>query len=257
MRQGQYFGARPGGHYAALGHTEQMRHVAGQVFEARRNEQHPQGRGHEPFEDGVEMGAGGGIQPGERLVQNEQAHGMRERPGQLDSLPLAIGQGEQRAVEEGRDLEQRDGAAHAPLELRSCLAVPGGDLERVDVHHALVGKVVADERGAFLFQAVPARLDDGVVDFGFAVLEGDMADGFLGRQPRRRAEMIAQFAVHERQAPAQGVGQEGFARAIGAKDGPVLVPLKHPGGVLEDDALPKPEGSVPQGQERLRAMRLR
>ena len=77
-----------------------------------------------------------------------------------------------------------------------------------------------------------------------------------GVKPRRRAEMVAQFAVHQRQAAAQGVGQEGFARAIGAKDGPVLMPMESPGGVLEDDAVPQPEGPVPQGQEWLRAMRL-
>jgi hypothetical protein len=34
--------------------------------------------------------------------------------------------------------------------------VAGGDLKRVDVHHPFVGKEIADERGAFLFQAVPA-----------------------------------------------------------------------------------------------------
>jgi hypothetical protein len=92
------------------------------------------------------------------------------------------------------------------------------------------------------------------VDFGFAVLEGDVADGFLGRQPRRRAEMITQLAAHQRQKAAQGIGQEGFARAIGAKNRPVLMPLKHPGGLGEDDAFAQPEGTVPQGQEWLRAM---
>ena len=217
-------------------------------------EQHAQGGAHEPFEDGVKMRAAGGIQPGEGLVQDEQAHGMRERARQLDSLPFAVGQGEQRAVEEGRDLEQGDGAAHAPLEPRPGLVVPGGDLEGVDLHHPFVGKEIADERGAFLFQAVPAGLDDGVVNLGFAVLEGDVADGFLGGQARRRVKVVAQFALHERQTAAQGVGQEGFARAIGAQDGPVLRPLEGPGSVLEDEAVPQPEGGIPQGQKRLRAM---
>ena len=77
-----------------------------------------------------------------------------------------------------------------------------------------------------------------------------------GRQPRRRAEMVTQFSVHQRQAASQRVGQERFARAIGAKDCPVLMPMKNPRGVLEDDAVPKPERPVPQGQKWLRAMRL-
>ena len=179
LRQGQYLRARSGGHYAALIHKEQMCHVAGEVFDAGRNKQHAQGRGHQAFEDDVEMRAVCGIQPGEGLVQDEEPHGMRECPRQLDALPFAVGQREQCAVEEGRDLEQGDGPAHAPLKLGSCLSVPGGDLERVDVHHAFVGKEIPDERGALFFQAVPARLDDGVVDLGFAVFEGDVADGFL------------------------------------------------------------------------------
>ena len=103
--QGQYFGARSGGHHPALINTEHVSHLTGQVFDPRRNEQHAQGRGHQAFEDGVEMRAVGCIQPGEGLVQDEQAHGMRERPGQLDSLPFAIGQREQCVVEERGHLE--------------------------------------------------------------------------------------------------------------------------------------------------------
>ena len=60
------------------------------------------------------------------------------------------------AVEQRRDLEQGDRPPHSPLELRPRLAVPAGDLERVDLHHPFIGKELADEQSAFLLQAVPA-----------------------------------------------------------------------------------------------------
>src|ERR1035438_5266189 len=226
--------------------------MARQIFEPRHDEQHAQWSAHEFFEDGVEMGAGGRIQSGEGLVEDEQPHRMREGACQLDSLPFAVGQRDQRAVEEACGLEQGDGSAHPPLEAGPCLPVPGSNLERVDVHHTFVGKVVAHERAAFLLQAVPARLDNRVVDFGFAVLEGDVADGLLGGQARRRLEVITQLTFHERQAPAQGVGQKRLARAVGAQNCPLLRAAEYPGGMLEDEAIPQPEGGIQQGQKRLR-----
>src|SRR6267154_2408458 len=83
-----------------------------------------------------------------------------------------------------------------------------------------------------------------------------MAYCLLSEQTWRCAKMVTQVAMHERKLAAQRIGKKRFARAVWADNAPMLVALKIPGRVREDQALREPEGCIPQREERARAMRL-
>jgi len=54
-----------------------------------------------------------------------------------------------------------------------------------------------DPESAFLFDAVPAGLNQRPMEFTFPLLEGAVADGFLGAEADGSAEVIAECSSHQ------------------------------------------------------------
>ena len=82
------------------------------------------------------------------------------------------------------------------------------------------------------------------MEFRFAILECDMTDGFLGTEARRRPEMVAQFSLDQRHAPAYRVTEHRFAGTVWADNCPLFASAKLPIQMLENNAVAEPERSV-------------
>ena len=228
---------------------EHVRDVAGNVFGSCGEQQDAELAAHKVLQDGVEMGARKGVQAGERIIENEQAHGVRKSAGQMDSLSFTVGERNEVAVEQWMEMEQGRGLLPAPLECPPGIVVAESDFERIDFHHPVVRKKVADEQGAFLFDAIPARLDYAAVQVGFAVLEGDVGYRFFVTEAGGRPEMVMEFTANERKAGAKSVGEQRFSRTIRANDGPMFILPEHPGGIGKNEPVTDPENSVHKGQK--------
>jgi hypothetical protein len=120
----------------------------------------------------------------------------------------------------------------------------GADFERINVHHALIGKEFADSEGAGFFEAVPARLNDGLVDVRLSIFEGHVADALFVRKTGGRFEVIFQVSVHEWEATAEGITEEGLAGPVPSHDGPMLATGQIEESVFKNEAIPEAEGGV-------------
>ena len=157
-----------------------MGDVARQIFHARSDEEHPQIRLEQSFEHALEVLAHGLVQADEWLIENKESEWLRQRARQLDPLPFAIGQRKQRAGHKGAEIQQLNHPLPPPLKRRLGDSVLWGHFEWVDLHYPLIRKKIPDQQRAFLLETGPAGLDDHAAQFGFAILKGDMANGFLG-----------------------------------------------------------------------------
>ena len=61
--------------------------------------------------------------------------------------------------------------------------------------------------------------------------------------------MIAQFPLHERQSATQRIGEQRLPGAVRTDNRPVLVAMKGPGSVPEDDVVAQPKGRISQREE--------
>src|SRR5689334_20745175 len=123
------------------------------------------------------------------------------------------------------------------------------DLERVNVHHALIGKKFAHGERVMFFETVPARLDHGFVDVRFSIFEGNMTDAFFVRKTGRRFEVIFQASVNQWQAPTEGIAEKRLTGTVRADNGPMLAAGEIEESVFENEAIPETEGGVGQREK--------
>src|SRR5215472_13939951 len=175
-----------------------------QIFGAGGKQNNAKGGAHEPLQNLTKMGAGPGIKAGKRFIEEQQARGTAKSARQLEALGFAVGQGKNGAVEKRLETEVLDKPALKAIELRTSPLSFGagsrwGDFKGVEFEDMFVGKEATDGAASGVFEAVPAGLDNGVMEFGTPVFEGNVGNGFFRAQAGRRAEMVRQISTHQGQ----------------------------------------------------------
>ena len=211
---------------AAVGvELEQVREAAGELLAADGGEHHGGGADGDGAVDGVgEDAAAGGVEADVGGVEEQEARGGEERAGEERAARLAVGEGDEVAVEEAAEPHFADDAVAPSRE--------GGDgarraldpLPRVDVLDGVLREPRAERGRGLLLGGDPAHLDVGVhlgEELRLA-LERDDGDRALGVAPARAGEAVSDLGLGREERAGEEAGEDGLSAAVRADDAPVL-----------------------------------
>ena len=214
---------------------EQVGEAGGELLAADGGEHDGGGAGGDSAVDGVgEDAAAGGVEADVGGVEEQEARGGEERAGEERAARLAVGEGDEVAVEECAEAHLADDAVAPSRE--------GGDgagraldpLPRVDVLDGVLREPRAERGRGLLLGGDPAHLDVGVhlgEELRLA-LERDDGDRALGVAPARAGEAVSDLGLGREERAGEEAGEDGLAAAVRADDAPVLAAAPDEAGVF-------------------------
>ncbi len=93
-------------------------------------------------------------------------------------------------------------------ELGSSDGTVRAEFEGIEFENVFVREKVSNGAAGRVFEAIPAGLDDSLVETGTTSFESDVRNSFFRAETSRRPEMVAQFALNQREVATDGIGQE-------------------------------------------------